>query len=174
MVQRIGQSSRCFRGAPTPEVSRADGDRWTTAAIRHVRAWFVLVAVLALHVVDEALTGFLDFYNPLVLSIRSRLSWFPMPTFSFRLWMTGLVILVVLLAMLGPVVRRGATGTRLASWILSVIMFLNGVGHLSGAFYFGRWLPGTTTAPLLLYASVALACRTWERSSRRAARRQTL
>jgi len=128
-----------------------------------MQAWFVLVAVLALHVADEALTGFLDFYNPLVLSIRSRISWFPMPTFSFRFWLAGLVALVVLLAALGPAVRRGMTGTRLASWILSAIMFLNGLGHLSGSFYFRRWLPGATTAPLLLFASVLLARRTWER-----------
>ena len=152
-------------------LSSGESRRGDTGAIRHVRAWFVLVAVLALHVVDEALTGFLDFYNPLVLSIRSRLSWFPMPTFSFRLWLTGLLALVALLAMLGPAVRRSATGARVASWILSVIMFLNGVGHVSGSFYLGRWFPGTTTAPLLIYASVVLARRTWERdASRRASR----
>jgi hypothetical protein len=33
-------------------------------ALRQTRAWLVLVTVLALHVVDEAATHFLDFYNP--------------------------------------------------------------------------------------------------------------
>lgn len=123
----------------------------------------MLDVVLALHVADEALTGFLDFYNPLVRQIRSQLSWFPMPTFTFGTWLAGLVALVILLAILASAVRRGVPGTMLASWALSVIMFMNGMGHLTGSVYFGRWLPGTTTAPLLLVASVLLARRTWER-----------
>jgi hypothetical protein len=132
-------------------------------ASRHARAWFALVIAIAVHVADEALTGFLDFYNPLVLSIRSRVPWFPMPTFTFGPWLTGLAAFVVVLACLGPAVRRGAAGTRLISWVLSGLMFLNGLGHLAGSVYFERWLPGATSAPLLLAASVLLARRTWRR-----------
>jgi hypothetical protein len=113
--------------------------------------------------VDEALTGFLDFYNPLVLSIRSQLPWFPMPTFTFGVWLAGLVALVSVLAFLAPAVRGGAAGTRLASWVLSVIMFMNGLAHLAGSVYFERWLPGATSAPLLLAASLLLARATWQR-----------
>jgi len=135
---------------------------------RHARAWLVLTAALALHVTDEALTDFLGFYNPLVLSIRSRVWWFPMPTFTFGVWLIGLATLVAVLALLGPAVRRGAAGTHLASWALGVIMCLNGLGHLMGSLYFQRWLPGTTSAPVLLIASLLLARRTWERESHRA------
>lgn len=131
---------------------------------RHVQAWLVLVAALALHVIDEALTGFLDFYNPLVLAIRSRVWWFPMPTFTFGVWIFGLAALVLVLAVLAPAVRRGAPGTHVACWVLTVIMFMNGLGHLGGSLYFQRWLPGATSAPLLLFASVLLARRTWQRS----------
>jgi hypothetical protein len=116
-------------------------------------AWFVLVGVLALHVADEAITGFLDFYNPLVSRVRSRVWWFPMPTFSFDVWLGGLIALVIALALIGVAVRRGASGTRVASWAFAVIMLLNGFGHLAGSVYFWRWLPGTTTAPLLVIAS---------------------
>ena len=126
-------------------------------AMRHARAWLLLVAALALHVADEALTHFLEFYNPLVLRIRSRIAWFPMPTFEFDAWLTGLILVVIILGLLTPLVRRGAVGTRLASWILAVIMFFNGLGHLVGSAYFQRWLPGATSAPLLLVASVMLA-----------------
>ena len=133
------------------------------AARRHVSAWLLLVAALALHVLDEALTGFLEFYNPLVLAIRDRISWFPMPTFTFGIWLAGLVVAVIVLALLAPAVRRGAAGTQLASWIFSGIMFLNGLGHLGGSLFFGRWLPGATSAPLLLIASAMLARRTWAR-----------
>lgn len=134
-------------------------------ALRHAQAWFVLVMALALHVVDEALTGFLDFYNPLVLSIRSRVPWFPMPTFTFGIWLAGLAALVLLLTLLGPAVRRGARGTQVASWVLSGIMLLNGVGHVAGSLYFWRWLPGTTSVPVLLLASILLARRTHERAA---------
>ena len=133
--------------------------------VGHMQAYLALVAALGVHVIDEALTNFLDFYNPLVLAIRSRISWFPMPTFTFGPWLAGLATLVVVLTLLAPAVRRGAPGTRIACWALTVIMFLNGVGHLGGSLYFQRWLPGATSAPLLLFASVLLARRTRERST---------
>jgi hypothetical protein len=129
-----------------------------------MQAYLALVAALGVHVIDEALTNFLDFYNPLVLAIRSRIWWFPMPTFTFGVWISGLAALVVVLALLAPAVRRGAPGTRFACWVLTVIMFMNGLAHLGGSLYFERWLPGATSAPLLLIASVLLARRTWQRS----------
>jgi hypothetical protein len=124
---------------------------------RHMHAWLLLVAGLALHVLDEALTGFLEFYNPLVLAVRARIGWFPMPTFTFGPWLAGLIAGIVILALLAPAVRRGARGTWLASWLFSGVMFPNGLGHLLGSLYFHQWLPGTTTAPLLLLASALLA-----------------
>jgi hypothetical protein len=55
-----------------------------------------------------------------------------------------------------PVIRRGGLIAGLLSWILGIIMFLNGVGHLAGSLYFQKWLPGTTSAPVLLVASILL------------------
>jgi hypothetical protein len=134
------------------------------AAIHHERAWLALAGTLAIHVADEALTGFLDFYNPLVQRIRAEYSWFPAPTFTFGVWLAGLIALVIVLLLLAPAVRRGVRGTRLASWVLTVIMFFNGVGHLAGSVYFDRWLPGATSAPLLLVTSIWLGHTTWKRS----------
>jgi len=133
------------------------------ANVRHMRAWLLLVGALAVHVADEALTDFLGFYNPLVLGIRTRVPWFPMPTFAFGPWLGGLTMFVAALAILAPVVRRGAAGTGPASWVFSLIMFLNGMGHLAGSAYFGRWLPGTTSAPLIIAASLLLARASWQR-----------
>ena len=130
------------------------------------QAWLILTGALAVHVADEALTGFLDFYNPLVLRIRSQITWFPMPTFTFGAWLGGLAMLVMALAGLAPVLRRGGHTARAAAWILSAIMFMNGVGHLAGSVYFRRWLPGATSAPALLVASVLLARETWRSASR--------
>jgi hypothetical protein len=121
---------------------------------RRARAWLLLVGALAIHVIDEASTGFLQFYNPLVLSIRSRLKWFPMPTFSFAAWLGGLMAFIVVLVSLTPIVRRGGVVIRVLSTVFAALMFLNGLGHLGGSVYFRRWLPGATSAPLLLAASV--------------------
>ena len=113
-----------------------------------------------MHVADEALTGFLAFYNPLVLSLRARLGWWPMPTFAFAPWLAGLIVAIAVLALLTPAVRRGAPLTRIASYALATVMFANGVAHLAGSILYGRWLPGASSAPLLLAASVLLALRT--------------
>lgn len=136
------------------------------AASRHMQAWFLLVAALAAHVVDEAATGFLGFYNPLVRSMRERIPWFPMPTFAFGTWIAGLILLILVLASMGRMVRDGRRGAQVASWALAAIMFLNGMGHLGGSLYFHGWLPGTTSAPLLVAASAWLGLQTWKRRPR--------
>lgn len=133
------------------------------AARRHVLAWLALVLALALHVADEALTGFLDLYNPLVLGLRDRLPWLPAPTFTFGAWLAGLILAILALGALAPLVRRSATGMLVASWLFSTLMFFNGIAHLAGSLYFREWLPGATTAPLLLLASLLLGRATWQR-----------
>jgi hypothetical protein len=69
---------------------------------RHRRAWLLLVGALAVHVADEASTGFLELYNPIAHDIRSRLPWLPVPTFTFGVWLAGLGVLVAALALLAP------------------------------------------------------------------------
>ena len=133
-------------------------------AERHARAWLLLVAALGLHVLDEALTGFLGFYNPLVLELRERLGFWPMPTFTFGVWLSGLIVLIVVLALLTPAVRRGVAGTPTLSWLFAVIMIGNGIAHLAGSVYFQRWLPGATSAALLLIGGTLLIDATRKRT----------
>lgn len=135
-------------------------------SLRHRNAWLLMSAVVAVHVLDEALTDFLSFYNPLVVALRERLGWFPAPTFSFGGWLLGLALLVVGLIALAPVIREGRAASYVLTHALAVIMFLNGAAHLGGSIYFRQWLPGATTAPLLLLASVLLM---WAGVSRRLA-----
>lgn len=52
-----------------------------------------------------------------------------LPTFTFGTGLAGLVLLVIVLAVLAPAVRRGGVALQLASWVLSVIMLMNGPGH---------------------------------------------
>ena len=92
-------------------------------------AWLALTFSLAAHVVDEALTGFLDVYNPIVQSMRARLGWFPMPVFAFEVWIAGLCAVVVVLLALSPLAFRRSPLVRIAAYPYSALMLLNGVGH---------------------------------------------
>ena len=120
---------------------------------RFGRAWLALTIALGLHVVDEALTDFLSVYNPIVRDARARFGWFPMPEFTFGIWLGGLSLLVAVLLLLTPLAYRGSRALRIFAYPYGVIMFLNGIGHLAGSIYLERWAPGATTAPLLLATS---------------------
>jgi hypothetical protein len=126
------------------------------AVRRHGQAWVALTLALAVHVADEALTDFLSFYNPLVTTLRSRLGWFPMPTFTFDVWLTGLITVVIVLFLLSVFVFRGSRAMVYFSYPYGVLMLLNGLGHSVGSVYFGRLLPGVYSSPLLLVASLWL------------------
>lgn len=111
---------------------------------------------LALHVADEALTGFLPLYNSIVLEIRDSYSFIPLPTFTFRIWLGGLILAVLILFLLSPLVFAGRTPLRYLSYVLSVIMIFNGFGHIGASLYWGIPAPGVYSSPILLVAAVAL------------------
>jgi len=128
------------------------------------RAWLVLALALALHVTDEALTGFLNVYNPTVAAIRARVPWLPLPTFTFWPWLCGLVLAITILLALSPRARRGSRWIVATGVPLSVIMIANGLGHIGGSFYMGRFMPGVYSSPALIAASLftlVLAVRLW-------------
>src|SRR5262245_22706798 len=126
------------------------------AARRFGTAWLALTIALAAHVADEALTDFLSVYNPTVRALRARYWWFPMPTFEFREWLVGLIVAVVVLLALTLAARAGSRITRFAAYPYAVLMLGNGMLHLVGSAYLGYWMPGATTAPLLIVASLWL------------------
>ena len=131
--------------------------------------WFALTVAFALHVFDEATTGFLGVYNPTVSALRARWAWFPMPTFEFREWLVGLSVAVVLCFALTPLASRGVRGLRPFAWIYAVIHLLNALGHTLGTIYghtvasvtFPRPAPGFYSSPLLFIASIWLMVRLW-------------
>ena len=130
-------------------------------------AWLWLVVALALHVIDEASTGFLDVYNPTVRALRERLGWFPMPEFRFEVWATGLTALVLGLALLTPLVDRGLRVMRVATVAFAGLMVLNGAAHITGTIVgrtvatvqFERPMPGFWSSPLLIGAAVLFIVR---------------
>jgi hypothetical protein len=127
-------------------------------------AWLAFCAALALHVIDEALTGFLSVYNPTILAFRPNGWWFP-PTFEFRTWLTGLILGVTILSVLAPFFFRGARWVRPIAYLLAVMAgILNALGHITGTILghtlpsvrFSRPMPGFYSSPILLVASLYL------------------
>ena len=127
---------------------------------RLTSAWLALCGSLALHVFDEASTGFLSVYNPTVLAARQRFGWFPMPTFRYDVWLSGLIAAVVLLLLLTPLAK--ARPFRPFMYLFAVLMLLNGLGHTLGTILghtlpsirFARPMPGFYSSPFLFAASV--------------------
>src|SRR5437762_11807433 len=74
--------------------------------------WLFLCLALAAHVTDEAVTGFLNVYNPPVTELRARYSWFPMPVFGFLEWLVGLIGLMMILLLLKAFSSRGSCWLR--------------------------------------------------------------
>jgi hypothetical protein len=118
--------------------------------------WVFLALAIALHVTDEALTGFLPLYNSIVESLRESYPWVPLPTFSFAVWLTGLVIGVLLLLSLSPLVFAGSPYLRPVSYVLGVLMVGNALGHIGASIYWGIMAPGVLSSPILLLAALAL------------------
>jgi hypothetical protein len=146
------------------------GNRPATAALSAAgfgSAWFALCAAFALHILDEASTGFLDVYNPTVAILHQRWSWFPMPALGMREFLVAMLGLCALLFCLTPVASRGMSGLRPLAWAYAAVMFLNGLshtlfsilGHTVAGVTFHRPAPGFYSSPLLLAVSVWLMFR---------------
>ena len=130
-------------------------------------AWLFLCLAFCAHVADEALTGFLAVYNPTVLVVRSRFGWFPMPTFEFREWLIGLIVVNAIFLALTPFAYRNARWLRPLAYFFAAVMLLNGLGHTLftvlghtvASVQFSRPAPGFYSSPFLLVASVYLLVR---------------
>ena len=96
---------------------------------RNATVWPFMVIAVGIHVIDEALTDFLGFYNPLVSDLRTRFRFFPMPTFTFPVWIAGLTLAVSIGLALTSVVRRGGRVIRVVCGVLALLMIANACGH---------------------------------------------
>jgi hypothetical protein len=119
-----------------------------------VVGWLLLVAAASLHIFDEAITGFLPFYNELVPTIEERLGFTWLPTFAFTSWIAGLGTLILICLLLTMLVRRGGRTIRVICTAFGILMVLNALGHMLGSVYFGALLPGFWSSPLLLLAAM--------------------
>ena len=119
-------------------------------------AWLASALALALHVTDEALTGFLSVYNPAVRILRVHVPFLPLPTFTFGGWLARLVVVICVLLALSVPAFRGARWLALAAYPLGILMLANGLAHIAGTVYMRRPMPGVYSAPLLMVTSTYL------------------
>ena len=67
----------------------------------------------------------------------------------------GLGIITFVLGLV-PFVREGRGWALGLAAVVAVVETLNGIAHISAALYFGGYVPGVASAPLLLILGVAL------------------
>ncbi len=125
-------------------------------------AWIAFALAVALHVLDEATHDFLATYNPSALAIRRRLHIpFP-PVFTFRVWLSGLILGVCLLLALSPVAFHGAHWIRIAALVLAILVGIgNALLHIGGSLLYRRWMAGILSSPALLIAGTWLLWSSW-------------
>ena len=122
----------------------------TVLSDRLTLAWAGLTAAFALHVVDEATHDFLAWYNPTAHRLQERLGLpFP-PVFSFSVWLTGLVVAVVILALLTPLIRPNRRWSIAAAYFYAVVHLANAAGHIAVSIGGRRLAPGVLSSPILL------------------------
>jgi uncharacterized protein with HXXEE motif len=120
-------------------------------------AWVLFALAVALHVTDEATHDFLTTYNASVHAIRPRLPFLPIPTFTFPVWLAGLIAGILLLLALSPFAFRGNRALRLIALPLGLVVgVFNAALHISSSLYFHRWMPGVYSSPFLLAAALYL------------------
>ena len=123
-------------------------------------AWVLLCSGLALHVTDEALTGFLPIYNATAHEMSQRYGFRP-PTFTFGEWLGGLIFGVCVLTALSPFAFQNARAWRPLAYIFSIIMMANGISHTVGSILghsfpditFPRPMPGFYSSPFMFAAA---------------------
>jgi len=87
-----------------------------------------------------------------------------MPTFAFREWLIGLIVLVGVLFLLSPLFFRGGRPIRPLAWVFAALMIGNGMAHTIGTIAgrtvasvsFPRPMPGFWSSPFLIAAAVWL------------------
>ncbi len=115
-----------------------------------------MCAALAIHAVDELVTGYLDVHNSTVLALRERYPLIALPTLTFNTMLLLLIFAVVVLVALSPLVWKGKWAMRPISHVYAAVMLSNGLGHIAHSIFMQELMPGVYTSPLLLVTSIVL------------------
>ena len=92
----------------------------------------------------------------MALAIRQRAPFIPFSTFSFELWLRGLIISVIILFSLSSFAFRERGWIVLLAYFLGIVMVINAFSHFTGTIYLGKAMPGVYSSPFLLAAALYL------------------
>ena len=125
------------------------------------RPWLALCFCLAVHVAEEAFTGFLPFYGDATRAVSELLPFVTSPSLvlATSMWMS--VAFVAILTALAPFAYRGASWRRVATIGVSLVALANVSGHIGGSMLVGQALPGVYTTPLLAVVGVYALVSAW-------------
>jgi len=129
----------------------------THSKTEHVGTIYLLLGLAqAAHSIEEMRTHLYDFFWVVTGLINQRVLSFPQFRMESDTFAVINMSLIALLLATVPAVRAGRPWALWLAGLAGVIETLNGIGHLSGAVYFGGYVPGAVSAPLLLLLGVAL------------------
>lgn len=117
------------------------------------RVWLVLCLTLAVHVLDEAVGGFILQVNGLLSGIARDREILGVPQFTSVGWLAALAVVVLLLLVFTGPVSRSAPLTRLLPHAVASVLLVNGLGHMALTLWVGQVVAGTLSSPLLLLVS---------------------
>jgi hypothetical protein len=129
-------------------------------------AWLASDFAFALHFLDQARHDFIGYYNATVLSLYGHYSRFPRMDTSPGSWLSFIIAILVLFAMLTPFAFKNARWMQILAATVAAVQFLEGSGVIVATLrggtvpsvHFDGVAPGFYTAPLLLLASAYLLC----------------
>jgi hypothetical protein len=130
-------------------------------------AWLLLCVAFAFHVWDEATHDFLGYFNATVLALYGHFSWFPRMDMTFRGWLLGLLIAIVVLLALTAYAFQNARWLRPLAYAYALVQLASGIGNTLlqirggtvASVRFDGISPGFRTAPLLIITSFYLLWR---------------
>jgi hypothetical protein len=125
--------------------------------LRRVGTLYWLLAFgQAVHSIEEMRTGLYNFFWTVTGLLHDAFPSFPQfrwDAVTFAVVNMGIITFVMGIA---PFVREGRGWALRLAAAVAIIEVLNGIGHISAAIYFGGYVPGAASAPLLLVLGVVL------------------
>jgi hypothetical protein len=120
-----------------------------------------LCLVLALHVAEEAYTGFLPAYSEATRAVGDLFPYVAYPSLAVAMSMWMSVAFVATLTVLVPLAYRGVPWMRPATIGVALVALANVSGHAGGSLLAGHAVAGVYTTPLLAIAGVYAIAAAW-------------
>ncbi len=118
--------------------------------------YWLLAFGQAAHSIEEMRTGLYDFFWTMTGVFHQAFPSFPQfrwDAVTFAAVNMGIITFVLGIV---PFVREGRGWALGLAAVVAVVEVLNGIAHISAAFYFWDYVPGVASAPLLLILGVTL------------------